>query len=291
MAERIPTYVIDGHGSEDMCEMTDRDVIPENTVLITFAECGNYVFLPDAIPRLESMAKTPEEWTSFTADMPLKDIKASLPKDPSRDLSRGARVYTPGMSYPKLSLTSLGSSSVTGEMQGPPPRARITVQRYWKSGVYKLPITLKDYSNEWLLRPSFGQTVPWYHDTTGFLATGPGYKDTYRSVKITPARNADVAAKMYEGALLPDPAAQKTIIEQHMAGKPETPIPLASIFEKLGPGVYYWMVCRAGTLDETTELKRAASNKQQQTARGGRRRRGRKTYRKKRRMSLKVARR
>ena len=291
MAERLPTYVIDGHGSETMCLMTERDVIPDNTVLITFAECGNYVFLADAIPRLESMAKSPGEWTKFTVDMSLKDIKDSLPKY----LAKSAHVYTAGMRYPKLSLTSLGSSSVTGEIKGPPPRKPITVQRYWKSGVYELPPKLEDYSGDWEVKQSYGgQTSPWYHKKTGLLATGSGYSYTYRSVKTTPERDAAVAKSMYEGALLPEEKAQETAIERHMAGTSEDPIPLASIFEKLGPGVYYWMVCRAGPLDETTQSLRSASYAAQTappTLRAGRRRRGRKTYRKKRRVPLKVARR
>lgn len=325
MAERLPTYVIDGHGSESVCAETDRPIVPPGTVVISFTECGMPALVADTIVKLKSMETDPSLWNNFTAQSTKEEIKASLPKaawvntDTSMHSSlpknRGPRVYTPGMFYPDLLLTSLGAGRVVVDN----PDTEVNSRIYWKSGVYKLPITVKDYSAEWVDTKSGVKIHMPQNNDPGALdhidrtaatyaqwnATKPEYEH-YRNVKFAPiatartkpelkkayeAVRAKAAADSYEGAIFPDAATQATIVKDHMEDKKERPVRLSEIIDKFGPGIYYWIVCRSPAEQKVQVLEmRAISAARQRTARAGRRR-GRKTYRKKRRVPLKVARR
>lgn len=145
------------------------------------------------------------------------------PEDLPPEIQETFRIYKPGMEYPSISVTSLADFKYTNA------KGKTKIGLY-KSGVYKLPLQFN-------------------------------FDDTYMEKSITSMFGFDyidntdgILDKVYEGAVIAPDIMES--IEKYGYEKTEIPlalmrdaIPVSKIFERLGPGIYYYLGCR------TSEIK------------------------------------
>lgn len=112
-------YFLLGHGSEDI--ESERQEMPEDTVLITISECGVSVKDADLYLILDEINKTPE--------------LAKTPEKFPEDIRKRLRIYTQGMEYPTLYL----SPFLDFDSKYKPNTKLIE-----KSGVYSIPLSFED---------------------------------------------------------------------------------------------------------------------------------------------------
>ena len=275
----VPVYVFFGHGGEHLLQFKSPEIpdiytrsrLPEGFTLVTITECNTIA------------AGRTDELKAFEGIGEEKDI--SIFRDPikNREAIRKLlgvsefNIYKAGDEYPHLIYHSLNSGHdeytrdpITNEVD-----SRVTT--YGKSGVYKLPIALQTFSTEWI-QTLDGQYV---HKTTGAKAKWKGdeiYNTAKKNFTIDGgdlyAIGSEVKQKIFKDAVWPTPSmlTNDKVISQ--------PRPIYKIFNDLGPGVYYWPICRFGTLQDPKLVRaiRAESRSRHVTRGYGRKR---KTYRRK----------
>lgn len=257
-------FVLTGHGDEEFIKFKSRQQMPKGYTLVTFTESGGPTQLPEWTKILERMRSEPALF---------QDLSEKNTQEIEKILGNDVHIYTAGMKYPDLYYTSLGDYY-------PPAKNGEFLTFYFKSGVYKLP-TL-----ELEPLPRWEQTTEAIRDkVTGY--TFPPAKTYTVYGRLSKGDDPTAARESYTGAVFPD----KPTIEAILNKTNDDRFPIRDVFRALGPGVYYWVVCRGTMNDVPTNIQqriasvRSVSRQQQRTLRaplsGARRKR--KTYRKKRR--------
>lgn len=212
----MDSFLVLGHGIESPIEFEERNTIPDGIVLVTIAECGIVTTEEEVCPMVEA----------FT-DSVNKDIFA----DPRRNKAaiqgflngKDVHIFEPGDRYPNLTLQMFLDWSDNDYV------------KIFKSGLYKFPIKKEDFTigeGSTFCQKLFKRLSPY----KGFLQIMP---DDFN------------AKEMFEGSLYPTPGEVMTLIDSHKRRsdriKKAVTIPLETLFEKAGPGVYYYVVCRHPT--------------------------------------------
>lgn len=274
-APDVPAYVLIGHGVEVVPESYDkRSVLPDGITLVTVSTCDSLLYSPLLINMLKAMQGIGEE----------KDI--SMFKDPARNKeairkafrSVDFNVYKPGDPYPNL----LYKPVFDVPHDTPYPMSQKLMIRhttYSKSGVYKLPITLQSFKDEWEVSRDGKMYI---HKNTHFLSPYiEGDEMSYHTISRHDAYAGDdvneipaeILEKIYKDSVWPPVKTTEAVKAQY---------PIEKVFEALGSGVYYWAACRSfddRTLyDKKVTQTRAESRSRHATRGYGRKR---KTYRKK----------
>lgn len=163
-----------------------------------------------------------------TTDTEVKGIMNELLKNPDlaktpeafpEVLRRRMRIYSPGMEYPNVLVSPLVYFDVKNE------RNTTVIQ---KSGVFPIPLPFEDM-NIGKVKVKFGSYVD---NSNGILE------------------------KAYEGSLVGPPlreikATYGNDLPMTLLGEP---IPIQTIFSKLGKGIYYFPICRSVGPPEDFEL-------------------------------------
>lgn len=253
-------YVFTGHGYEYVKPFEERKKLPEGVTLVTFTECGMPTQIPDIIRVFEKM-KQKEPFVNPVRDK--KKIETLLGK--------GLRVYAPGDPYPPLYYMPVGEHN-------PPERKGEPYTIYFKSGVHKLPITLSPQPG-WKFKPTVVRHQPTRYtfapEEWTFLQYGRLAKGVTPDEEATDPSLASLAKLSLEGAVFPDEATFQAILDKT---KPNG-FPIEEVFTKLGPGVYYWPICRGDIHTEAPEAQKIIEDtRSKSTLRqrvGGKRRRSR----------------
>lgn len=210
------SFFILGHGLEETIGFEERRTIPEGITLVTFAECGIVTTTKEVCPMTEA----------FT-DPANRDIFANprQNKGAIRMFLNGKdiHVYTQGNKYPNLSL-QLYLDWKNEDF------VKIT-----KSGLYSFPLDREQFQ----IGPSsdFCESI--------FKRFGPyhGFPE-----KLPTDFDTNV---MYGGSLYPTVAeveAMRLAVKNNVGKlKNRLTVNLETIFERGGPGVYYYVVCRHPT--------------------------------------------
>ncbi len=267
-------YVFTGHGNELFTEFEARSKIPDGVTLVTLTECGTPTTVPDIISMIEKMNATPEPFLKLGAAKTEEAQKAI-----EAQLGRGIRVYRPGMSYPDLQYAPIGDLH-------PPDKGGKSYTLYLKSGVYTLPISLQ-VNPEWKIAGSVAR-----HKPTRFTLPPDRNLEFAKYFTITEGYSDDAARKSFAGSIYPTGDQLETILKTKKDNyrdpekEEDTYIPIGNVFTKLGPGIYYWLICR-GSIDgepkEVVERVQKLRSESTRRQRGVGRRNRRKTYRRKRR--------
>lgn len=270
-------FVFSGHGDELPIPYEHRVPVPEGVTLVTFAECLRTTKGADLTDVLLAM----------------KTLDTALLEDPvaNQDVlwkafkGRHIHVHPPGSPLPTLFYFSRANHYVY-DGEGEDAHDGMV---YHKSGVYKVPDYEIPIQPEWkisedgcrILHPESGLDLPLRGNEA--LKYSKLAKTTVSMTEPYFEINPEVATSMYQGAVWPDPAT----IERHASApmdnellfgsKSRVWVPIQRVFKALGPGVYYWPICRgeSGTPEREAKavpIRAASAQKRRETHGRGRRR-------------------
>jgi hypothetical protein len=226
-----PIYLILGHGHETMVNFNDRERLPEGYSLVTYSESGNASFM-------DEVCKT----VGLFQDESQKDM-LSDPRENKDELERAlnhpVHVYKPGHLIPSLDITSLTSWSFS--------QGRGQFYQFMRSGVFTFPL------QKWSFRSPYFKLPKEKED---LLATNENLQRNIAQcgenivVMDWSEFKGNTLDKLYEGAVYPSEEKVKSLskydsIQSTVGVGSAFSISLADLMKKLGPGVYYYVICRA----------------------------------------------
>jgi hypothetical protein len=211
-----PIFLTMGHGEDDInINYNERKKLPKGYTLITLAQCGVVTQRENVVPFMEAfMDKEKEELLSHP-----NENKEILNKIGNTEV----HIYNEGMSYPSLYLHLFIDFGDVGDDK----KVDIT-----KSGIYKFPVARENLE----ISPDAEGEEKYF----GKLSVDSSFMP-----KIS---NLEELKNMYKGSLFPttDEIEEIYRITKSLSKiKKNTIHSLDDIFEKFGPGIYYFVVCRA----------------------------------------------
>ena len=220
MAEENPIYLISGHGDE-IIDFERRPILPEGYKVVTFCNCNEFV----------DLAYMYSIFRLFNQDDPQTQeilMNPEVLKRTPQFRDYNIRIYNPGQQIPNI-MTSLIMSWTENDVKGKEGKEDDKTSYICKSGIFKYPISsevLYDKSDDFvgsLLEKKESLTDK---STFGFCS------------------NKDLSLeKAQEGSLLEE--IPKVIRSAYMGlGKPS--FSSSMIMQALGPGIYYFPICRKG---------------------------------------------
>jgi hypothetical protein len=223
-------YLALGHGDEDVdLSFESRIEIPAGYTLITLAECGTLLKTGAAHPIMDLFSR---------ADM--KQVIQN-PQEYKEALSFFAKktrinIYTSGDKIPDLGLHLFLDWTV----ETPGPRGATPGLKVQRSGVYKFPVT-----DNLDMRAPTNENNAAMNSKYDFVSA-QFHRFTKKPIALT---NKEQLLKVYENSVLPtvddinDLFTDKTELA-YDALTDSTYFKLSTVFERLGPGIYYFLACR-----------------------------------------------
>lgn len=214
MAVRTPIYLILGHGTEEIIDFDKRPILPPGYTLVTVSECGIVSTKDEVCPIVDAFADSTKEEILSHPQENKKEIQELMG-------NKGIHVYRSGNKYPKLNIhfyLDWHDDTQTTIM---------------KSGLYKFPI------NSLLFKISEGDTVC----KRAFKTLKP-YQGTLES--FLPIDYA--VREQFEGSLIPTVSEAEgvfSLTKKVSSYQKNLTYNLESIFERGGPGVYFFVICRS----------------------------------------------
>ena len=216
----MDSFLILGHGIEEIIPFEDRKEIPEGVILVTLEQCGIVTTTKDVCPITEAFSKEVNRKIFSNPVKYKEEIEAFLG-------GKEIHIYEKDQKYPNLLIQMFLDWNLDDYV------------KIMKSGVYKFPISEKEFRLG--LCSDFCDAL--------FKKIGP-----YESMQSRIPK--DFKAKdMFHGSIYPTTAevnekiaevsAMKGIFNsQAGALQKSLTVTLEKVFEKGGPGVYYYVVCR-----------------------------------------------
>jgi hypothetical protein len=207
-------FLVLGHGTEDIIEFEERKEMPPGYTLITVAECGITSSTHEVCPLTEAFLDYSNKNVLLNPVVNKKKIEDYIG-------GKKIHIYRPGDKYPPLTLQMfLDWNDIDGV-------------EIFKSGTYSFPINRADFeigSGDNFCDRLFKKIGKY----SGFSRKLPSDYDPvmHFSGSIIPSVD-NVIEKISESKEKSDVLKEKLMY------------PLEHIFEKCGPGVYYYVVCRA----------------------------------------------
>ncbi len=209
----MDSFLILGHGIESPIEFEERNVIPEGYTLVTIAECGIITTIDDVCPMVRAFSDPTNKELFAQPRRNKAKIKEFLN-------GKDIHIFEPGDRYPNLMLQMFLDWNRNDSVS------------IFKSGLYKYPISKEEFAigkGRTYCDLLFKSIGPY----EGFLSTMP---DDFN------------ANEMFKGSLYPTPAQVDAEIEKFKRRsdrvKNALTVPLETLFQAGGPGVYYYVVCR-----------------------------------------------
>ena len=217
------TFVIMGHGTEEIIDFDTRDVLEDGYTLITVAECGIVATHDEVCPFINAFSN------GANAEI-FQNPVANKEKIEGFMGGKGVHIYTPGMRYPKLVIQMFLDWVKQDKNNSGKHTDYIEIV---KSGTYKFPIDIANF-----LIGDKGDNCDKMFKRLG------GYKTM---LELLPD---DYSSEIhFAGSLIPtvDEVNDKIAKEKRKAPKIKKSLyyPLDTIFKRCGPGIYYYIVCRS----------------------------------------------
>jgi len=218
MAEEPPIYLVSGHGDE-IIDFERRPILPEGYKVVTFCNCNEFVDLE----KMYSIFRLFNQDDPQTQEILMNpEVLQNIPQFRNYNI----RIYNPGQRIPNI-MTSLITSWT--EDKDSDKTAYIC-----KSGIFKYPISsdkLYNKSDDFVSTLKNG-SIPAF----GFCSD----KDT--SIE-----------KAQEGSLLEE--IPKVIRSAYMSTSRKASFSSSMIMQGLGPGIYYFPICRKGQCEKSDDPK------------------------------------
>lgn len=220
-------YIIVGHGTEHQTEFEDRRRLPPGITLVTLAECGSQTTAREVSRVVEAFGN--ERMHPVFAEprrhrMELEEL-----------VGAPLHVYTEGMSYPNMTVQLFADWEGEGEADAPSGNKKTPMLRFVKSGVYRFPLD----ASEWRLSSKTAA------EEGEHLFGTLGLTSRYQPKIVDPTR---VPERVFAGSVFPTPAEAARALQDTKgslgAFKKALRVPLDALFARLGPGVYYYVICR-----------------------------------------------
>lgn len=215
MANPTP-YILLGHGSEAQVDFGARPRIPPGYTLVTLAECGAVTTIDEVAALMDTFSR-PGAKNILENPRTHKGAVEAIVHQP-------VHVYTEGMAYPAMTLQLFADWEVKGKER-----------RAVKSGVYRFPTE----STSWVLNPDANT---WENRLFGSYPVSGMYNPVITHTE-------DFAERFYTGSIFPTVdevrqalAASKGNVERFSKAMRFS---LEDVFERGGPGVYYYVICRS----------------------------------------------
>ena len=244
-------YIIIGHGVEELVAFDERPLVPPGVTLVTNVLAGVVSLMPQTCGMMNMLSR--EENRAMVSN-PV-DARFNMKRMLVEDHVEHLHVYTEGQRMPNLKVTLLGnfSHSIKKEVGG--KQKEVHYNKIFRSGVHEFP--LKPYEGEDEIHISRRLTnIASNNVRTKNIGYTRGHdRKCLQFVKrfSDSALNIDELHEIYKDSLHPTSEYLTSIVDQiktknisvqrlsHLLGE----IPLTDIFTHNGPGVYYFIACRA----------------------------------------------
>lgn len=259
--DRGGPYVIIGHGKEELIPFDERPVVPEGYTLITNILAGVGSTMPETCAMMDFLSKEENRPMVENPVAARFDIKRLL-----KDDIEHFQVYTAGQRMPKLSVKLIGNfiTSIKKEKPDSTPEKRkfqtLYASKIFKSGIYQFPI--QPFEDGGAISPRVKNITP-----NNIRTKNSGYNDETKCLqfrKFFQDNNLELSdvQDIYKHSLHPTPEYLTDVLST-FTSKPPTisvgtlgvalgDVSLTDIFEMHGPGIYYFIVCRASS-DEASK--------------------------------------
>jgi hypothetical protein len=205
-------HIIIGHGVEDIVDFNSRNRMPIGYTLVTLAECGIVTTSNEVCPMVEAFTKIENKDMFENPFLHKVEIKSLLG-------GNDVHIYKEGQLYPKLNIQLFTDFNHGKEVT--------------KSGTYKFPLEADDFLKG---DGTFCERFFWkLGKYKGFAKTLP---DDY---SVRDMFSNSIKPTLGEVEELLSETSNSDIIKSRLT------IGLEEIFKAGGPGVYYYVVCRAPT--------------------------------------------
>lgn len=228
-AADLPIYIILGHGNETVTNFNSRPQLPKGCTLVTYTKAG------DASYR-EEVCKTIKIFEDSSKEDLLRSV---IKKDNKKELleqyvQHPVNVYKEGDRIPNLEISPV-TYWTFGAME---------FTKFQRCGVYTFPLS----SNPAFIDPFQDVTVA----QTTKLQSDPevqlDLEHCQNNVAYFPWKisNARRISRYYKGSVYPTEQ-QLRCLGDAMVGtvKSKFKIHITDLMKKLGPGIYYYVICRA----------------------------------------------
>jgi hypothetical protein len=213
-------YIFNGHGGEILRDVEKRDVLPPGVTLVVFSECGHSTQMNNAFETMIRNANntsalrdpvTNKNWIESTTGMKIK-------------------VYPPNTPYPNLEYYPVADYILEN----------YPFQILCPSGLQEAPMSSNRHP-EWVPDPS--RLSGLQHERLGMAIYGNSMYRQYCKVlpTIDEFTYEDLLYSFQNSVFPVIPFGPETATTR---SDMEGPYPVKKIFETVGPGVYYWGVCR-----------------------------------------------
>lgn len=276
-------FVFEGHGEEMPIPYERRETVPEGVTLVTFAECLRVTKGSDVTDVLLAM----KELDTAVLEDPVKNQDVLWKAFKGRHI----HVHPPRSPLPALAYFSRANHYIHDAKSDDQIENVHDGMVYYKSGVYKVPNYEMPVQPEWKISDDGTQIL---HPESGLNLPLRG-NESLKYAKLAKTKvtgsdppfeiNSEVAKSMYEGAVWPGPATMVRHASASTYGELRTVwTPIQRVFKALGPGVYYWPICRGESRTPEEEaiavkIRAKSAQKRRETHGKGRRNKRRKTVR------------
>jgi len=238
-------FLILGHGSEDISVKFDkRKTLRQGYTLVTLAKCGVRTQDKNVLPILNAF-HDPDNDTLFAEPHRNK-------KELQRLTYSEIRIYNPGDNYPELSMDLFAQF----------PSSNESYRYIMPSGVYKFPIRDNEVKVKHAdtIRKTVEKFLPTRSEEEEAAAAGAGanynameielgelaakFKTPFEIDSLGKFASPELIQDEYENSLLPTRAEVAAYASDMDSMLSNTQVSIKKVFERGGPGVYYYVICR-----------------------------------------------
>jgi hypothetical protein len=239
------SFLILGHGNEDISvEFDKRKILNQGFTLVTLAKCGVSTQDKNVLPILNAF-HDPDNDTLFAEPRRNK-------KELERLTHSEIHIYNPGDKYPELCMDLFAQF----------PSSNESYRYVIPSGVYKFPIrnnevkvkhadtirkTLEKYpptrsEEEEAVANFMNYNAMEFEMELGELAAK--FKTPFEIDSLGNFASSELIQDEYENSLLPTRSEVATYASDMYSMISNTHVSIEKVFERGGPGVYYYVICR-----------------------------------------------
>lgn len=211
----MSSKIIIGHGTEEYLPFNERNKIPTGYTLVTLAECGvqteedEVSSIVEAFGNLENknIFDNPKKYSKY-----ISNILKGQP----------IHIYSEGMRYPPFFVSLLADWENTN-------KNRTVI----KSGVYEFPLN----HLEWQLtnNSNFKKRI------FGTASISGSFMPKFTNI-------SNISSRVYKNSILPTPSDVQLKLDKFKGDvskfRNSITYSIEEIFNKCGPGVYYYVICR-----------------------------------------------